>query len=118
MLIVFIVLAIIMFFISVFLVEDNPKMSLPFITMGMIFTVVCTYGFYKVDQMYVAYNATIGNSSHYLASYDYHEPYSYIFFFFFAVFSVLLFRAGWNLWHEALENEKEVGKRGNTGRGF
>ena len=109
MLILFIVITIILFFVSVFLMEDNPMLSLPFITLGMIFSVLCTYGIWNVEYFYVGYNATVGNTSTYMYStFDYGDPYGYIFMFMFFLFVVLFFRAGMNMWKQALETQGEM----------
>ena len=89
--------------------ESNPMLSLPFITLGMVFSILCTYGFWDLEYYYVDFNATFGNSS--LGNYatmDYGDPYSYIFVLVFFIFVVIFFRAGWNLWKEALATEGQI----------
>lgn len=118
-LILFIIITIILFFVSVFLMEDNPLISIPFIMLGMIFSVLCTYGFWDVEYLYTGYNSTIGNTTIYTYStMDYGDPYSYIFVLLFFIFVVLFIRAGMNLWKEALQTQGEMdyNKRDNRWR--
>ena len=108
-LILFIIITIILFFVSVFLMEDNPLISIPFIMMGMIFSILCTYGFWDVEYLYTGYNATEGNSSIYtFSTMDYGDPYGYIFVLLFFIFVALFIRAGMNMWREALETQGEM----------
>jgi len=105
----FIVLTIILFIISVFMVDENPTLAIPFIMIGMVFAVLCTYGLWDVETLYVGYNATMGNTSISMYSnHNYGDPYSYVFMFFFFVYVLLFFRAGWNLWKEALETKGQL----------
>lgn len=107
-LMLFIILTIIFLFISFFTMEDYPMISLPFCMIGMIFSVLCTYGMWNVETLYIGYNATFGNTSAELYSANYSEPYSYIFMFLFFVYILIFFRIGWNLWQEALETEGQI----------
>lgn len=108
----FIVLSILFFILSVYLVENNPRISIPFIMLGMIFTILCAYGMWEVEVLYVNYNASSGltNTSVY-STMDYGDPYSYIFVLFFFVFMVLFFRSGFNMWKEALATQGEMDYR-------
>jgi hypothetical protein len=95
--------------------ESNPMISIPFIMLGMIFSILCTYGFWDVEYFYVGYNASVGNSSTYIYSTSsYGEPYSYIFMFVFFIFVVLFFRAGFNTWRDALKTENEMSYKTNV----
>ena len=58
MLILFIIITLILFFVSVYLMETNPGLSLPFITLGMIFSILCTYGMWDVEYFYIGYKFT------------------------------------------------------------
>jgi len=108
-LILFIIITLIMFFISVFLVEDKPMIAFPFIMIGMVFSILCTYGMWDVEYLYIGYNSTIGNTSSYVYSTtQYGDPYSYIFVLFFFIFMILFFRAGFVLWKEALETPGQM----------
>jgi len=108
-LILFIIITIILFFVSVFTMEDNPILSIPFIMLGMVFSVLCTYGFWDVEYFYVGYNATTGNTStHIYSTMDYGNPYGYIFMLMFFIFFVLFFRAGFNTWTDALQTKGEM----------
>jgi hypothetical protein len=106
--ILFIILAILFFIISVYLVEGNPSVSIPFIMLGMIFCVLCTYGLWNVEVLYVGYNATSGLSETNVYTVSYGDPYSYIFMLLFMVFTVLFVRAGFNMWREALKTEGQM----------
>lgn len=109
MLILFIIITIIVFFITLFIIDDKPIIALPLIMIGMVFSVLCTYGMWNVEYFYVGYNATVGNSSSYtFSTMTYGDPYSYIFVLFFFVFVILFFKAGWNLWKEALLTQGEM----------
>jgi len=111
-LILFIIVTIIIFFLTLFIIDDKPMIALPLIMIGMIFSVLCTYGMWNVEYFYVGYNATEGNSSSYIFStMNYGDPYSYIFLLFFFVFVILFFKAGWNMWKEALLTRGEMDYR-------
>ena len=111
-LILFIIITVILFFVSVFTMEDNPFLSIPFIMVGMIFSILCTYGFWDVEYFYVGYNATTGNTTtNIYSTMDYGNPYGYIFMFLFFIFFVLFFRAGFNMWNDALKTKGEMNYR-------
>ena len=106
LLIVFIFLTIIFFMISVFEMENNPMVAVPFIMMGMLFSVLVTYGLWDVEYPYVGYNSTFGNSSFTMYStMSYGDPYSYIFVLIFFIFILLFVSFGWKLWEDALETK-------------
>jgi hypothetical protein len=111
-LMLFIVLSILFFILSIYLMEENPFLSIPFIMLGMIFTILVTYGMWNVEVLYVNYNASSGltNTSIYTTM-SYGDPYSYIFMLFFFMFMVLFFRAGFNMWKEALKTQAEMNYR-------
>ena len=44
----FIVITIVMFVISVMIVDEMPQLSIPFIIVGMIFCILCSYGMWDV----------------------------------------------------------------------
>jgi len=117
MLILFIILTIILFILSVYTMEDEPKLALAFIMLGMVFSVLCAYGLWKVEYFYTGYNATVGNTSSYLYStYNYGDPYSYVFVLVFFIYVILFFKTGFNLWKEALETPGQIDYR-RPGRG-
>jgi len=108
-LVLFIIITIIMFILSVYTVDENPTLSIPFIMVGMIFCVLCAYGMWNVETQYIGYNATLGNTSFYTQSVStYGDPYSYVFLAFFFIFVLLFIRSGWNLWKEALETKGQM----------
>lgn len=108
LLIIFILLSIIMFILSVFIMEtENPIMAVPFIMVGMIFTILCAYGVWDVEFLYINFNATLGTTSASIYSTDaYGDPYSYIFMVFFFFFVLVLVKTGANVVKQALEEEK------------
>ena len=113
-LILFIVITLILFFISVFTMEDNPLISIPFIMLGMIFSILVTYGLWDVEYFYVGYNASVGNTSTYTYStMGYGDPYGYIFVLLFFIFVVLFIRSGMNMWRDALETKGEMNYNSN-----
>jgi len=92
--------------------EDTPVISIPFIMCGMIFSILCTYGFWNVEYFYVGYNASVGNTTTAMYStMNYGDPYSYIFMLMFFIFFILFFRAGFNMWKDALKTEGEMDYR-------
>lgn len=109
LLVLFIILTIIFLFISFFTMEDYPMISLPFVMIGMIFSILCTYGMWNIETLYIGYNASFGNTSAEIYSNTgYGDPYGYIFMFLFFVYILVFFRIGWNLWTEALETEGQM----------
>jgi hypothetical protein len=112
MLVLFILLTIIILVISVFLVEDRPLLSIPFVMIGMIFSILCTYGFYDVEIYSNVFNSTSGLSSvevtHFM---EWGDPYAYVFMLLFFVFFILFIRAGFNMWQLALETQGSVDYR-------
>ena len=118
MLVVFAIVTIMCFILSLFLLEEYPMISVAFISLGMIFSVLCTYGFWDVEFFYTGYNSTTGNTSAYIYSTTvYGDPYSYIFFVIFFMFMVLFFKAGFNLWRDALRTQGEMDYK-SKGRRF
>ena len=109
MLILFILLTVIVLVITVFLVEDRPLLSIPFVMVGMIFSILCTYGMYYVEIVSNVFNSTTGVTSVEVTGfYDWGIPYSYVFVLFFFVFFVLFIRAGFNMWHLGLETQGQM----------
>lgn len=112
MLMVFVVIAILCLLISIFLMEYYPMISIPVIIIGMIFSVLCTYGLWNVEYFYAVHNSTSGNVTTSLYSTDvYGDPYSYVFMLIFYIFVMFFIRAGWNLWKEALETKGQMDYR-------
>lgn len=112
LLLLFIVVTILCFIISIFLMEDRPVLAIPFIFLGMIFSILCTYGLWDVEFFYVGYNASVGNTTSCIYSTDmYGDPYSFIFIFVFFIFLILFFKTGFNWWREALKTQGEMDYR-------
>jgi hypothetical protein len=108
LLILFIVLSILFFILSVYLVETSPMISIPFIMLGMIFTIITTFSLWNVEILYTNFNATTGITNASIHTINYSDPYSYIFVLFFFIFMVLFFRAGFNMWNIALKQQGEM----------
>ena len=109
MLILFIVVVIICFFLTVFTMEDQPVMAIPIILVGMIFSVLVTYGLWDVEWFYVGYNGTLNTSVP--GVYDttsYGDPFSYVFFIIFWIFVFLFLKTAVNVWKEAMQTKSEV----------
>ena len=118
-LMLFIIITFILFILSVFVMEDTPMLAIPLIMCGMIFSILCTYGFWRIDYFYAGYNASHGNASGTMYStFDYGDPYGYVFVFIFFIFIILFLRAGMNMWKDALETKGEMNyhKRDNRWR--
>lgn len=108
-LLLFIILTVLFFILSVYLMENNPFLSIPFIMLGMIFTILVTYGLWDVEVLYVGFNSSTGLSeTNIYSTTGYGDPYSYIFVLWFLVFFILFFRAGFNMWRDALKTEGEM----------
>lgn len=109
MLILFAVITIILFILSVFTVDENPALAIPFIIMGMIFCILCAYGSVNIETLYIGYNATYGNSTAQLHSTLKHgEPYGYMFMTFFFIYTLLFFKAAVNVLKESAKTKGEI----------
>lgn len=109
MLILFVVVVIISFILTMFLIWEKPLLSVAFIMVGMIFSVLSTYGFWDVEFFYTSINTTTGGTDALIYSTtEYGNPYSFIFFFMFFVFFMLLFVAAF----KSMSDEAEKFKMG------
>jgi len=117
LLILFIVLSVLFFILSIYLMENNPQLCIPFIMLGMIFTIIVTYGMWNVEVLYINYNASSGltNTSIYNTA-SYGDPYSYIFMLFFFIYAVVFVRTGFNMWNDALQTKGEIDYKMNSRR--
>lgn len=115
-LLIFVVLAIMFFILSVLLMDDYPEITIPLIMVGIIFTILCTYGMWDVEYAYIGFNNTIGNTTFYRESVSYGDPYSYIFIGLFFMYILLFFRTGHNLWKNALETKGQMDYRFSSNR--
>ena len=102
-LMIFIIVTILMLVITIFMVEEQPYMSIPFVIIGMIFSVLCAYGVWKVEWAVLQSDNTFV-----LESASYGEPYSYVFVLIFFIFMMLFVKAGFNTWKQALEKKAEM----------
>jgi len=94
----------VMLIISLFLLEDEPVLCIPFIMIGMIFSILCTYGMWNVEWATTASNGTLVIQS----TNAYGEPYSYVFYWIFIIFLALFVKAGFNTWREAIKNKEQM----------
>jgi len=99
---IFIVATFVAVIITVYLMEEKPVLSIPFIFLGLIGSVICTYGMWSVEYLMV-----LSDDSVVVESLNYGEPYSYVFVFTFFLFFLFFFRAGFNMWKEALATKGE-----------
>lgn len=104
MLYLFIVVTVIFFLISFYMMEEYPKMSIPFIMLGMIFSILCTYGFFRIDFPTLLSDDTFVIQE----TNQYGEPYGYVFMLIFFIFLAFMFRAGFNAWQDALATKNEM----------
>lgn len=105
--IIFIIIMFICLVLTGFLMWDYPILASLFDTVGMVLSVVLTYGMWRIDFFYTSYNATFGNTSAEIYStYDYGMPWSYVFFFLFWVFAALFVYCGFRYWKIVLERKE------------
>jgi predicted membrane protein len=88
LLIIFVIVSILFLIISIILVEENPRLSVVFIIVGLIFTVYCSFGFMQVQ--YVLGDGTLYTDE------SYAEPFGWGFFFIAMIYAMLFFYAGYN----------------------
>ena len=98
----FIIITLFSLIVSAYLMEENPVMSIPFIMIGIIFSILCTYGFWEVE-----WAVLYSDNTFVLESANYGEPYSYVFMFIFFVFFIFFIRAGWNMLRAAAQTKGE-----------
>lgn len=89
--------------------EDYPIIAIPLIFAGMVFTVLATYGFFNVETLYVAHNATSGNLEAFLyEDTSYATIYPWAFFFLFLLYVFLFVYVAFKFWKEAMETKGEI----------
>lgn len=103
MLYLFIGLIALFFILSVYLMEMKPSVSIPFIMMGMIFCILVVYGLWNVEIPVMR-----SDDVFLLETVSYGDPYSYVFVLWFFIYLVMFLRAGFNMWHEALQTKGEM----------
>lgn len=109
MLLLFVVIVIIMLILSIYTMDENPTLAIPLIMIGIIFTVLCAYGVWDVEYLYVGINATTGfTEAQVYSTQSYGNPYSYIFLTICFIFCMFFFKAGFNLWKEALQTKGDM----------
>ena len=104
-----------MLVLSVYSMEDEPWLSIVFITVGMVFSILCAYEFYNFEWFYVGYSGSTCTPGIY-STYDYGSPYAYVFMLMFFIFAILFVKAGANAWKFALETEEEMNYNKKRGR--
>lgn len=102
-LIIFIIVTMIMLIISIFMMEEQPYLAIPFVMIGMIFSVLCAYGVWNVEWVVLQSDNTFV-----IESTSYGEPYSYVFIFLFFIFVMIFLKAGFNTWQQALQTKAEM----------
>ena len=98
----FIIITFIALLLSAYLMENNPPMSIPFILIGVLFSILCSYGMLDVEFVVMRSDNTVLTES-----FNYGEPYSYVFVFIFFIFIMFFFRAAWNMLQESLKTKGE-----------
>lgn len=112
MLIIFIVISIILFILTVFVMDDMPMLAIPFIFAGMIFAILCAYGFFDVGTFYVGQNITTGNlEASVYSDESYGVMYPWVFFFVFILYVFLFVKVAFNIWKEANETRGQIDYR-------
>ena len=109
--VLFIIITFVMLIISIIAMEsERPEMSLPFISLGLIFSALSAYGMWDFETVYIKYANTTGDSTQYFpdvySTLQYGDPYSYVFLMIFFMFCAFLVRAGWNYTMQQVKNEK------------
>lgn len=113
LIVIFITIVIICLILTVFLMHDLPILALPFVTVGMLFSVILTYNMFNVEYFYTAYNSTTGLVEPLVHSIEnYGTPYSYIFFLLFWIFVAFFVYCGFRYWQIILEKQNENNKKG------
>jgi len=107
-LILFAIITFICFILSVYTMEDQPMLAIPIIMVGLLFSILCAYGVWAVDYVYVAYNSTIGNSSAYTYTTSYGIPYSFVFVLLFFIFVMLFVKSAFNYLRQQAEQKGEL----------
>lgn len=110
LLVLFIIIVVAMLILSAFMMEsDKPEIAIPFVMVGLIFSVLCSYGFWNIQWFYIKFeNTTNGNITYTPAIYStmqFGNPYSYIFMVLFFIFCILFVRIGWNVVNKAAETK-------------
>lgn len=109
MLMLFMILSVLFLVITLFIMEEFPMQTIPFIMMGMVFCILSAYGCFDVEYFYVGYNATLGSSTTGIYStVDYYTPLSYVFMLLFFIYVVLFVKTGANWWTLALQTKGEL----------
>ena len=113
MLIVFIIITVILFILSVIFMDDAPMVAVPILFTGMVFTILCAFGFFEVDTVYLGQNLSTGAIEPMIYSNEaYNTAYPWVFFFLFILFAIVFLRIGFNLLMEAKQTMGEMNYRG------
>ena len=106
----FMLLSLICLFLTIFLILDWPILSIPVILMGMIFSILSTYGLWSIEKLDTGYNSTTGVTETVTTTLNYGDPYSYIFMIIFFIFSILFLYASFLHLRYVVEERNEEGK--------
>ena len=102
-LMLFIIITFLTLIISIFLMEEQPYIAIPFIVIGWIFSVLCAYCVWSVEFAVLQKDNTFV-----IESVSYGEPYSYVFVLIFFIFMMVFIKAGFNTWKQALKQKGEM----------
>jgi len=124
MLILFIIISVILFLliIETLFYQDSPtatpkpgdhisnwRPAIALISVNLLFIVLSTYGFYKVEWFYHS-NYWSGNGTYLAELYSTDQYYylAYVFYVFFMIHIILFFYAGYMAWKDALSTNGEI----------
>ena len=102
LLILFITITILFFILSVIFMDSNPFIAMVYIITGIIFSIICTYGFFNIEYFYS------DGATGYMYAVDIGETYAYVFFGLVFMFILILFRVVYNVLNMALETKGEI----------
>lgn len=107
MLMLFIVISFILFVLSVFMVDSEPFLAIPFIIAGIIFCGLCIFGFFQVDTVTMGVNVTSGDYEAMLFSIkDQYEPYVWVYMLFVFLHCILFVKAAVNVLRDSVKGER------------
>jgi hypothetical protein len=104
-LMIFMIIVFICFFLTIFIIDISPVTCLPIIMIGMITSIIVTYGLWKVERVDTVFNATSGATESFTTTFNYGDPYSYIFFLIFWIFVSFFLIAIFMQWKNISERE-------------
>ena len=112
MLLVFIVLTVFLLIMSVLLVDEYPHIASIIIIIGLLLSVLVSFGFFKVEHSFSGFNATSGNMEfHIYNDTSYQGAYPIVGLFLGLVFTALLIRVIFNYLKDSTEGIETMGDR-------